>query len=229
MSRGDASCRTDGQRRLRWAGRDAQPGSPAPHTRPARAPAPSSLLRAPRAPSWASTGPPSQHVDCAPRVHPQPRQQALTEPPAPRPRELRPLGPAHGHRVGEAEHRGLRGGPRQHHHLRGISWSCQRLSAGLGTPGGQGLSPRLWEGADRGRGGQGRSCGPGPSSGRRGEALATGPLCVPQTLSPYNKGLIRRAISQSGVALSPWAIQKNPLLWAKRVGRSCSGRGRGSA
>lgn len=78
-------------------------------------------------------------------------------------------------------------------------------------------------------GGQGRSCGPGPSSGRRGEALATGPLCVPQTLSPYNKGLIRRAISQSGVALSPWAIQKNPLLWAKRVGRSCSGRGRGSA
>ncbi|XP_036073986.1 bile salt-activated lipase [Rousettus aegyptiacus] len=38
-----------------------------------------------------------------------------------------------------------------------------------------------------------------------------------QTLSPYNKGLIRRAISQSGVALSPWAIQKNPLLWAKRI------------
>ncbi|XP_011786817.1 PREDICTED: bile salt-activated lipase [Colobus angolensis palliatus] len=38
-----------------------------------------------------------------------------------------------------------------------------------------------------------------------------------QTLSPYNKGLIRRAISQSGVALSPWAIQKNPLFWAKKV------------
>ncbi|XP_006894470.1 PREDICTED: bile salt-activated lipase-like [Elephantulus edwardii] len=40
-----------------------------------------------------------------------------------------------------------------------------------------------------------------------------------QTLSPYNKGLIRRAISQSGVALSPWAIQKNPLLWAKIIAK----------
>ncbi|XP_032129605.1 bile salt-activated lipase-like, partial [Sapajus apella] len=38
-----------------------------------------------------------------------------------------------------------------------------------------------------------------------------------QTLSPYNKGLIRRAISQSGVALSPWVIQKNPLFWAKKL------------
>ncbi|EHA98727.1 Bile salt-activated lipase [Heterocephalus glaber] len=38
-----------------------------------------------------------------------------------------------------------------------------------------------------------------------------------QTLSPYNKGLIRRAISQSGVALSPWAIQHNPLFWAQKV------------
>ncbi|KAI5138542.1 Bile Salt-Activated Lipase [Manis pentadactyla] len=38
-----------------------------------------------------------------------------------------------------------------------------------------------------------------------------------QTLSPQNKGLIQRAISQSGVALCPWAIQKNPLFWAKRI------------
>nr|XP_020026272.1 bile salt-activated lipase [Castor canadensis] len=38
-----------------------------------------------------------------------------------------------------------------------------------------------------------------------------------QTLSPYNKGLIRRAISQSGVALSPWVIQKNPLSWAEEI------------
>ncbi|KAL4825675.1 hypothetical protein H8958_007643 [Nasalis larvatus] len=38
-----------------------------------------------------------------------------------------------------------------------------------------------------------------------------------QTLSPYNKGLIRRAISQSGVAVSPWVIQKNPVFWAKKV------------
>ncbi|XP_017373056.2 bile salt-activated lipase [Cebus imitator] len=31
------------------------------------------------------------------------------------------------------------------------------------------------------------------------------------------KGLIRRAISQSGVALSSWVIQKNPLFWAKKL------------
>nr|XP_004485292.3 bile salt-activated lipase [Dasypus novemcinctus] len=40
-----------------------------------------------------------------------------------------------------------------------------------------------------------------------------------QTLSPYNKGLIRRAISQSGVAMCPWAIQKNPLFWAKSIAK----------
>ncbi|KAM6182699.1 bile salt-activated lipase [Erethizon dorsatum] len=40
-----------------------------------------------------------------------------------------------------------------------------------------------------------------------------------QTLSPYNKGLIRRAISQSGVALSPWVIQHNPLFWAQKVAK----------
>ncbi|XP_040261448.1 bile salt-activated lipase-like [Bufo bufo] len=39
-----------------------------------------------------------------------------------------------------------------------------------------------------------------------------------QTLSPYNVGLVKRAISQSGVALSPWAIQQDPLLWARQVG-----------
>uniref|UniRef100_A0A6I8MXN7 Carboxylic ester hydrolase n=1 Tax=Ornithorhynchus anatinus TaxID=9258 RepID=A0A6I8MXN7_ORNAN len=38
-----------------------------------------------------------------------------------------------------------------------------------------------------------------------------------QTLSPYNKGLIKRAISQSGVGLCPWAIQRNPLSWAKKI------------
>nr|XP_003470795.1 bile salt-activated lipase [Cavia porcellus] len=40
-----------------------------------------------------------------------------------------------------------------------------------------------------------------------------------QTLSPYNKGLIRRAISQSGVGLSPWAIQHNPLFWAQKIAK----------
>lgn len=36
-------------------------------------------------------------------------------------------------------------------------------------------------------------------------------------LSPYNKGLFRRAISQCGVALSPWALQKNPMALLKKV------------
>ncbi|XP_044125007.1 bile salt-activated lipase-like [Bufo gargarizans] len=39
-----------------------------------------------------------------------------------------------------------------------------------------------------------------------------------QTLSPYNVGLVKRAISQSGVGLSPWAIQQDPLVWARQVG-----------
>ncbi|OCT67110.1 hypothetical protein XELAEV_18038392mg [Xenopus laevis] len=38
-----------------------------------------------------------------------------------------------------------------------------------------------------------------------------------QTLSPYNKGLIKRAISQSGVGMSPWALQSNPLFWTTKV------------
>merc|ERR1712212_1105814 len=38
-----------------------------------------------------------------------------------------------------------------------------------------------------------------------------------QTLTPHNKGLIRRAISQSGVALCPWAINRNPLELAEQV------------
>ncbi|XP_040298236.1 bile salt-activated lipase-like [Bufo bufo] len=38
-----------------------------------------------------------------------------------------------------------------------------------------------------------------------------------QTLTPYNVGLIKRAISQSGVGLCPWAIQRNPLVWSKQV------------
>ena len=43
-------------------------------------------------------------------------------------------------------------------------------------------------------------------------------LCFPQTLTPHNKGLIRRAISQSGVALCPWGIIKNPREFAEEVG-----------
>ncbi|KAJ4918259.1 hypothetical protein JOQ06_005126 [Pogonophryne albipinna] len=38
-----------------------------------------------------------------------------------------------------------------------------------------------------------------------------------QILSPHNKGLFKRAIAQSGVALSPWAINKNPRLYAEEV------------
>ncbi|GCC34535.1 hypothetical protein chiPu_0013010 [Chiloscyllium punctatum] len=38
-----------------------------------------------------------------------------------------------------------------------------------------------------------------------------------QTLTPYNKGVIKRAISQSGVATCPWAVQRNPMHWAQQV------------
>lgn len=40
---------------------------------------------------------------------------------------------------------------------------------------------------------------------------------APQMLSPKNKGLFKRAITQSGVGLCSWAIQKDPLYWAKKV------------
>ncbi|KAK1884119.1 Bile salt-activated lipase [Dissostichus eleginoides] len=38
-----------------------------------------------------------------------------------------------------------------------------------------------------------------------------------QTLSPHNKGLFKRAIAQSGVAVSPWTINKNPRQYAVEV------------
>ncbi|KAM4527220.1 bile salt-activated lipase-like [Odontesthes bonariensis] len=38
-----------------------------------------------------------------------------------------------------------------------------------------------------------------------------------QTLTPHNKGLIKRAISQSGVALCPWAVNRNPRQYAEEI------------
>nr|BAO01448.1 bile salt-activated lipase 2 [Thunnus orientalis] len=38
-----------------------------------------------------------------------------------------------------------------------------------------------------------------------------------QTLSPHNKGLFKRAISQSGVAFCPWALNRNPRKVAQEV------------
>lgn len=43
-----------------------------------------------------------------------------------------------------------------------------------------------------------------------------------QTLSPHNKGLVKRAISQSGDALSPWAVNEDPLTMAERVWLHCN-------
>nr|XP_020450864.1 bile salt-activated lipase-like isoform X1 [Monopterus albus] len=40
-----------------------------------------------------------------------------------------------------------------------------------------------------------------------------------QMLSPHSKGLFRRAITQGGVALSPWALQKNPMALTKKIAR----------
>lgn len=42
------------------------------------------------------------------------------------------------------------------------------------------------------------------------------PLCT-KTITPHNKGMIRRAISQSGVALCPWGINRNPRRLAEEV------------
>ncbi|KAF7663375.1 hypothetical protein LDENG_00212190 [Lucifuga dentata] len=38
-----------------------------------------------------------------------------------------------------------------------------------------------------------------------------------QILTPHNRGLIKKAISQSGVALCPWAINRNPRRFAEEV------------
>ncbi|KAJ0068220.1 hypothetical protein NL108_017582, partial [Boleophthalmus pectinirostris] len=38
-----------------------------------------------------------------------------------------------------------------------------------------------------------------------------------QMLSPYSRGLFRRAISQCGVALSPWAHQREPFKLLKKI------------
>uniref|UniRef100_A0A3Q3SPY9 Carboxylic ester hydrolase n=1 Tax=Mastacembelus armatus TaxID=205130 RepID=A0A3Q3SPY9_9TELE len=40
-----------------------------------------------------------------------------------------------------------------------------------------------------------------------------------QMLSPHSKGLFRRAITQGGVALSPWALQKKPMALTKKIAR----------
>ncbi|XP_051533037.1 bile salt-activated lipase-like [Myxocyprinus asiaticus] len=40
-----------------------------------------------------------------------------------------------------------------------------------------------------------------------------------QIISPKNKGLIRRAISQSGVALCPWAVNRNPRAYAEEIAK----------
>ncbi|XP_077441710.1 bile salt-activated lipase-like [Vanacampus margaritifer] len=40
-----------------------------------------------------------------------------------------------------------------------------------------------------------------------------------QMLTPYNKGLFKRGISESGVALCPWSIIRNPRAFAEEVAR----------
>lgn len=41
-----------------------------------------------------------------------------------------------------------------------------------------------------------------------------------QILSPYNKGLVKRAIAQSGAALCPWALNRNPHKTAAQVAKN---------
>ncbi|KAE8277443.1 Bile salt-activated lipase [Larimichthys crocea] len=49
-----------------------------------------------------------------------------------------------------------------------------------------------------------------------GESAGGGSVSF-QTLTPHNKGLFKRAISQSGVALCPWAVNKNPRKFAEEI------------
>lgn len=57
---------------------------------------------------------------------------------------------------------------------------------------------------------------------QRNIVLSVTSICVfmfvsVQMLSPHNKGLIRRAISQSGVALCTWAVNRNPRTYTEQV------------
>lgn len=49
------------------------------------------------------------------------------------------------------------------------------------------------------------------------DCICSATAFVLQILSPYNKGLVKRAISQSGAALCPWAHSKQPLKIAQEV------------
>uniref|UniRef100_A0A3Q2D7P8 Carboxylic ester hydrolase n=1 Tax=Cyprinodon variegatus TaxID=28743 RepID=A0A3Q2D7P8_CYPVA len=52
-----------------------------------------------------------------------------------------------------------------------------------------------------------------------GESAGGASVSFQQTITPKNKGLIKRAISQSGVALCPWAVNRNPRQYAEQVAR----------
>ncbi|KAJ0057762.1 hypothetical protein NL108_017622, partial [Boleophthalmus pectinirostris] len=62
-----------------------------------------------------------------------------------------------------------------------------------------------------------RSFGGNPSNITLFGESAGGASVSFQTLTPHNKGLIRRAISQSGVALCPWGVIENPRKVAEKV------------
>ncbi|XP_075885992.1 bile salt-activated lipase-like [Nelusetta ayraudi] len=62
-----------------------------------------------------------------------------------------------------------------------------------------------------------RSFGGNPSNITLFGESAGGASVSFQTLTPHNKGMVKRAISQSGVALCPWAINKNPRKFAEEV------------
>ncbi|XP_034402872.1 bile salt-activated lipase-like [Cyclopterus lumpus] len=62
-----------------------------------------------------------------------------------------------------------------------------------------------------------RSFGGDPDTSPSSEESAGGASVSFQTITPHNKGLFKRAISQSGVAICPWAINKNPRRFSEEI------------
>lgn len=147
-------------------------------------------------------------------------------------RELRAVGPACFHRLGAQEHSLVRWRPWKHHHLWRVCRWCKCQLPGEEKKD-KTISASIFYSAEIGyvirhpgylaRLADFNNTTPASyiSRGRKNTlaltAFCSANVLVAQILSPYNKGLVKRAISQSGAALCPWAHNKQPLKTAKEV------------
>lgn len=130
-------------------------------------------------------------------------------------RKLRPLGPARFHRLGAQEHPLFRWRPWKHHHLWRVSRWCKCQLPG---------KDKIFYSAEVGYVNEASWLAillHFKSEKKKIQldltAFCSANVLVVQILSPYNKGLVKRAISQSGAALCPWARSKQPLKIAQEV------------